>query len=1041
MSDRRNTGRVMHTGTSAIQVLGPLRLEGRSGPVRFVGHRKLTTLAMLLLASGRRVTKEQLIEVLWERPPASAVQQIHNTMRLLRQDLAQIPDVDLVFDGVGYTIEATNERVDLWRFNSMVERAAQMAASDRTAESAQLYAEAVALWRGEAFEGMNSAPAAAALGELNLRRVSAWEELAKLRLESGTANSDLCNQLSVLVSQNPLRESTHLLLMEALVADGRQADALVAYEECRRHLADELGVDPSDELQAWHRAILQGRPTPAVESLDVRPSAPPASPNSLPASTADFTGRKALLRELRRTCAEPAAVALAISAISGMGGVGKTALAVRLAHDLKAAYPDGQFFINLNGFTPGLEPVTPQRALFNLLSQAEVPIESIPRDTDTASAVWRAQLAGKRCLVLLDNVAAAEQVRPLFPGSSGNLVIMTSRLRLGDVDGTHSLTLDVLSLDEAVTLFLRIAGRDRCPDLGEVKTVVELCGHLPLAIRIAAVRFKDRRGWTVAELARRLSDQRSRERLLVTGDRSVFAALEVSYPHLTASQQRLFRLLSTHCAAQFDPASCAALMDDEVSSVDDDLNGLYEASVLSQNESGRYEFHDLMRDAARRLSERHDSDDERASAAERTINYYLGLAVVTLGPLAKGEFAYPGIGLDRRPAEVPEEKSNLTKAIDAYQDFSAAIATARKMQLHDRVWRLVCAIQPLLSARNYGGDAANLFKTAIRSAQICGDEIGEAIASSGLAVASRERTDTAEAIKSFDHAIGLSERLGRSDWLAFQLSDLGIMYLNGGQLELADKVFRRAISHAERARDEESQRGTLVNLAVVLRQLGKLDESLDRLRRAEEMAGGGQHVELVTALHLGYTLTQMGRITEAMGSFAASLELAHKLDLPVFQAAALCGESGAARQHGEFDRAIRAGRMALVLTRTYSSVEVECEALLVLAEAFIAAAAPHRAAALLVEASRAADAGGFANFLGRASLGLAHVALCRGDEVGMNDILARLNAGRVSDAQVHESIVRHLTHQGSCFYCVPSTTGDDELCPADTKSTRTSDLP
>ncbi|WP_412738612.1 BTAD domain-containing putative transcriptional regulator [Krasilnikovia sp. MM14-A1259] len=981
-------------------------------------------LALLILAPSRRVTGEQLTEALWERPPASARQQIHNTVRLLRQDLADIPDVDLVFDGIGYAIDAPTKAVDLWHFNATVEEAARLAGEDRDAEAVQAYIEAVALWRGDPFEGMSSASMMPGLVDLHLRRVRAWEELAKLRLRLGTVDSDLCNQLSVLVSQNPLRESTYLLLMEALVANGRQADALMAYEECRRHLADELGVDPGDDLQSLHRAILQGRPGPDEgPSLSPQPAVT-SSPDSLPSSTGDFTGREAQLEDLKRTCTESSPMAVAISALSGMGGIGKTTLAVRLAHDLSADYPDGRYFINLNGFTPGLEPMTPQRALFNLLSQAGVAIESIPRDTDVASAVWRAQLAGKRSLVLLDNVASADQVRPLLPGSAGNLVVMTSRLRLSTIDGAHTLTLDVLASDEAAALFVKIAGPERCPDPNEVQNVVDLCGRLPLAIRIAAVRFKDRRGWTLTELGRRLSDHHSRNRLLISGDRSVSAALEVSYPHLTETQQRLFRLLSVHCAAEFDPASCAALVDDEVSSVEDDLAGLFDASALTQNEAGRYELHDLMRDAARRFSERYDTEDQRRAAATRLVDHYLRLAVTMLGSIAKGEFAYPGIGLETRPADAPGG-ADLAGAIEAYPAFTATIAAAEKLQLHDRLWRLVCAIQPLLSARNYGGEAANLFRLAIRSAQICGDEIGEAIASSGLAVASRERTDTREAIQAFGHAISLSERLERSDWLAFQLSDLGIMHLNTGDLDLAADVFKRAVVHAERAQDKESGRGTLVNLAVVARQFGELEQSLVHLRLAEHMTGGGEHVELVIALHLGYTLALMGSTVEALNYFEQSRHLAERLDVPVFQAAALCGESGTARQRGDYVRAIRAGRAALALTRTYSSVEVESESLLVLGEAFLAAADLDRAVTLLNEASEVAKSGGFINFVGRARLGLAHAALRRGAGYQAAQILNDIAVGSVSDALIRDSIARHLASTDTCFYCTSSA--DDQV--------------
>ncbi|MFJ9780170.1 BTAD domain-containing putative transcriptional regulator [Amycolatopsis sp. NPDC101161] len=582
-----------------FELLGTLRVQRDGERVDLGGLRQQRLLAMLLLSVNKVVGADRLLEAMWDgEPPVTARRQLHNAVAALRRSFGAAKHI-VVKDGPGYRITADPQDVDAHRFTTLVASASAAAAAGRTTAAVEHLEAALALWNGPALSGLNSPVFEIVAARFEENRLSATERLIGLRLDGGEASA-LVPQLGELVSRHPLREETRKLLMLALHRCGRTADALNAYEQGRRMLRDELGVDPGASIRELYERILRD------DLPKRRPPEPAAGRSFLPYDTAHFTGRAEELRFLAGS--RPAGTALSILAIDGMAGAGKTTLAVRLAHQLAHRYPEGHLYIDLHGHTADQQPLEPDAALERLLLDFGLPPSRIPRDARQRAARWRAEVAERRVLVVLDNAFDARQVRPLLPGTGKAQVIITSRRRLAGLDGVTSRSLDVFPAPDAAALFTRIAGPGRTaghPDA--VAEIVALCGNLPLAITIAACRFHNRPAWSLDDLAFRLRDRVRRLAELSLEDRSVASRFEVSYERLTAAQRRLFRALGAFAGEEFDAADAALVLNQPVPEAERLLEELFDAHVLRQRTAGRYHFHALVREHAREKGEEHEA--------------------------------------------------------------------------------------------------------------------------------------------------------------------------------------------------------------------------------------------------------------------------------------------------------------------------------------------------------------------------------------------------------------------------------------------------
>ena len=601
------------------RMLGPLELRTADHVLPLGGRRQQTLLAVLLLNTGTTVPFDRLVTDLWDDPPRTAHRQVVNAAAAVRRVVEQGGGGPLVTTGHGYRLETAGDRLDVDEFGALVEAAERSAATGRPAEAVELLQSALDLWRGPVLAGLASDSIDIARQRLAEKRLGAIERLAGLRLDIGEVTS-LIGWLVGLVAEHPARESLRAMLMRALHRAGRPADALAVFAEGRTLLAEEFGVGPGPELRLLHEQILQadlalGR-IPRARAAE---AAPASGSCFLPSGPPDFTGRHAGVRLLTSVPTNGAAGATPVVCVEGMGGVGKTALTVHAAHQLVEDYPDGQYFVDLRGFSENEFPMRSGRALEVLLRQSGMAPEQLPVGTGARRDLWRARVAGRRVLVVLDNAADAVQLRPLMPASAGSLVLVTSRRQLPALEGAVPVPLDVLPVAEAMSLFRRIAGPGRAdpdPDPQAIRRIVALTGGLPLAIRIAASRFRRRPAWALAHLAEQLRDVHG----LTAGDRSVAGVIILSYRHLSPSSQRLFRLLGTVPGPDFDASTAAELTGIPLAVVRQDLEELLECNLLVQDRIDRYRLHDLVRDCARRLAADARSDGDLRPAAHQSFD-------------------------------------------------------------------------------------------------------------------------------------------------------------------------------------------------------------------------------------------------------------------------------------------------------------------------------------------------------------------------------------------------------------------------------------
>lgn len=687
-------------GAFAFRILGPLEVRHQGGLMPLRGTRERAVLATLLLAECRLVPLGRLVEAVWDgEPPQAAEKAIRNAISALRGRFrqAEAPAVSIETDQAGYRLRIDGSRLDAAEFTQLTASARELASAGKAAEAAEQLRAALSLWRGPALAGLRGVVLEAAATRLNDERLAAWEECLELELGLGR-HRELTGELQELALYSQLRERTTRLLMLALYRSGHQAEALKAYHRLAGRLAEELGIDPSAEITQLHEAILrQDRELDADPSAGwtaggdrgqvSETSAVHARPAQLPLDLPSFVGREAELAELHALLPPdttgPGARTVVISAIGGTAGVGKTALAVRFAHQVADRFRDGQLYMNLQGFGPSGPPVTPEAALRGFLETLGVAPEAIPVDEAGQAALYRTMLAGRRVLVVLDNARDAGQVRPLLPGSPGSVVIVTSRSELTGLaatEGARLLILGMLNIGEAAELLAARLGQDRLDrEPGAAEELASLCSGLPLALAIVAARVAARPSLALADTAGALLNAQSRLDALDTGDpsTSVRAAFSWSYQQLTEPAARLFRLARLHPGRDLTAPAAASLACIESSEARRLLDELVRSHLLTEHAPGRYKSHDLLRAYAVGLASAPDLADDPRAALTRLFDHYLATAAAAMRLLHPAEVsprpqvpapATPTPGLDSREAALAwlETERPVLVAVGAY---------------------------------------------------------------------------------------------------------------------------------------------------------------------------------------------------------------------------------------------------------------------------------------------------------------------------------------------------------------------------------------
>jgi DNA-binding SARP family transcriptional activator/Tfp pilus assembly protein PilF len=1013
-----------------IHLLGPFEVVADGSAIVVGGIRQAKLLAILALNHGVMVPYERIAEALWDSAPTSVRQQTHNSIRRLRAALEDRTDVKIATVHGGYALEVSPRTLDLVEFDEAIRKSEVAEASGAIQDAATEVATALGVWRGPALGGIDGRYIRSLAARLDERQILAIERLASLHLKLGSGASAI-GDLTAAMADYPFRESLRAALMLALQQGGRQTEALAVYEQGRKLLAAELGLDPGPVLREAHATVLRGSDLIRMPDRPVpNPPEAPAPARFLPRDTAEFTGRSAEVARVLLAARQEPARPLVISSIEGMGGVGKTALAVHAAHQLADDYPDGHYFVDLHGYSPGAEPVLPTAALETLLSESGVPVELLPAQLEARSAQWRSRLAGKRALVVIDNAYDESQVRDLLPAAGDALVLITSRRRLTALEGNRPLLLEVLSPAEGIELFVAIAGDDRTGGRhAEVAEVVERCGRLPLAIRIAAARFRDRQTWRLPDLLDQLRTHERRTRFLAVGDRSVMAALQMSYVHLSPRQQRIFRLLSLNPAAEVDAPAAAALTATSVAEAESCLEELLECSLLIQHTAGRYEFHDLVRDCSSQLRTENDSAEEQHTAMHRLLDYLLYAAHRCCERMAIGPFLF-------EPQILHQPNMQLPLATDAerasflrqnYRGLMAAIRYAQDEGWTSHAWQLPCALIPFLSGLNYNNESFDIFARARSAAATLGDRHGEVAALMALAVVCRDRGNNGAAQDLFQQAIEVSKLTGNVTWQAQLLTDLGVSQLNEGQVRPADDSFSRAYGMARELGDERLSLALTNNLGVVCREMGRLDDSLTYFATVAEQLGDDsrERAGITNLINFGIVYHLQGRLDEAEASLVRALEVSIRTAAERRQANIRCFLSSVHRSRGEVAVAVAQGRTALSLARRFALNETECMALNTLGEAFVTAGELTTARIVYGEAVGAAERYGFVVQLARAYEGFAHVSLATGETEAAGRAWRRALDLYPDGVAAADYAARHLVMlgqaQGDCPRCATAS--------------------
>ncbi|WP_405810221.1 tetratricopeptide repeat protein [Streptomyces sp. NBC_00210] len=724
----------------------------------------------------------------------------------------------------------------------------------------------------------------------------------------------------------------------------------------------------SNPLPAPPKSSRQGRPRPR---------------NDLPRDVPDFTGREAQL----------AAVLTAVDshrvvAVDGMAGVGKTCLAMHAAHRLAADYPDAQLYVDLHGFTEGREPLDPDSALRMLLAALDVPSERVPQEgVEQLAACWRSELARRRAVVVLDNAADADQVRPLLPGAGPSVALITSRNRLLGLDEVPPVSLDVLSPQESAELLARASGEAGGPDgrlarePESAAEVLRLCGHLPLALRLAAARLRHRPGWTVGILVERMAQ----------GASEFDTAFAMSVRQLDRTQARLFRMLGLLPGAYFDEYVAAALADVPLRSARAMLEDLLDAHLVQQPTAGRYRLHDLVHQHARRAGAEQDSQAERERALGRFLDYYVHAAAAADAAMP---FLSPGrpASAGRPPAELPrfaDKNAAFAWLVTEYVNLVAAFETAVAVGADVHVCELPRFLRAYF-ARRCGTTHLNaLFERSLAAAERLGDPLQLAEAHSDLGFARYNAGRMAEAAAAYEAAeLRLSQAgdMGSEAELAMRR---GYLKWDEGHVEeplelfrLAGKLYEEAgcptgAAHAAASeawamlqlghRDQAAQRArevlglphadptgppmltARITLGVAIAH-EEPDEAVEHLHQALALAreDGHMHNEAWCLNCLGVALRQMGRYEEALASHRKAFALLDELFEDHWKIRFLNGYGETCRLAGLPEEALRLHRQALELAPRlgyrYEEALAHEGIAIVLDETDPTAAAEHRAA-------------------------------------------------------------------------------------------------
>jgi DNA-binding SARP family transcriptional activator len=920
-----------------VGVLGPLRVWRGETVVDLGPVQQRVVLAVLALQAGRPVGRQQMINAVWgDDPPRNAVNLVQRHVSGLRRALeperpGHAPSGLLAWTEVGYQLTLPKRALDLDVFEGELSRARAARAAGELRKAADALHSALGLWRGPVCDGLSSPFLDAQADRLDESRIGVLEERIELDLAIGV-RGDLIAELRDLVAEHPLHERLYGLLMLALYRAGRQADALAAFREARRHLHEELGVEPGAALQQLHQQILAADPellaaAAAEVTADVgtmtgtRRPLPAQLPHQIP----DFTGRHAELGRLDALVAgdrESIGTSVVITSISGTAGVGKTALAVHWAHRISEEFPDGQLYVNLRGFDPTGSAMKPAEAIRGFLDAFGVIPQQLPTSLEAQAALYRSLLAGRRMLILLDNAADEDQVRPLLPGSPGCLVIVTSRNELPGLivtEGAQPVLVDLMSVPEARQLLSRRIGEDRVAAEAEaVDNIIALCARLPLALMLVAARAATHPGFRLSALAAELSEAGGSLDAFDSEDRAtnVRAVFSWSYQRLSVSGQRLFRLLGLHFGPDVSTPAVVSLAGMPKEQVRHALAELTRAHLVAERVPGRFAFHDLLRAYATEVAYTYDADDYRYAARYRVLDHYLHSAY-RADEMLNRHRDRPFALADASPGVTPERSADQRQALVWFESEHAVLLEALRHAtgFDTHIWQLAWTLAPFFEYQGHWRDWRDSQSIALDASRRLSDKLAQALSHRLLGSAFIQLSSYDHAQIHLRHALDLFRDLADNTGQAHAHRNLAWMLERQGLFQEALPDAEQALALFRAAGHRTGQARALNAVGWLHAQLGDYAQALVCCQQALDLQHeiNDRFGLAETYDSLGYAHRHLGHQREAITCGQQAVNLYHELGHRYEEADTLVSLGDAYQAFGDSESARTAWRRALTI--------------------------------------------------------------------------------------------------------------------------------
>ncbi|MDG4820519.1 BTAD domain-containing putative transcriptional regulator [Asanoa sp. WMMD1127] len=963
-----------------IQALGPVRIwDGAQWAPITATHLRIV-LAVLLAEPGRPVPRDRLVHEIWgERPTRTAASAVNGYVMRLRRLLRAGEAGEVVSRAAGYELVTDADAVDIQIFERMVRSGRRYVAEGRMADAARQLSGALALWRGAALADVPpTLTVAAEAARLEQLRLAALEERFGAQLAMGQ-HTEIVEDLATLAREHPLRERLSRHLMIALYRCGRRAEALEAYRRVRDVLVTETGIEPGPELRDLEHAVLTDDRTLAA------PTVAPVTPAQLPAAVVDFAGRHDVFATLDALAARRPAPPVVIA---GLAGAGKTAAAVQWGHSTRDRFPDGQLCLDLRGAS-ARPPVAPMEALAHFLHALGVAPDEIPGELDEAVGLWRSVTAVRRILVVLDNAATADQVRPLLPGGPGCMVVVTSRDQLRGLtarEGAVGLELGVLAPDEAVELVGKLVPGATEAEAAEL---ARLCGHLPLAVRIAAANLNA--GLIpIGHYNWRLAAGDRLDALGVPGDATTATAtaFDLSYEAQPPAARRLFGLLGAAPGDTVTVPTAAAVAGGSPAEVEPLLDTLARNHLLDQVAPGRYRWHDLVRLYARRRGDVADRDP----ALDRLYDHYLS----TMD--AAADLLYPHVvRLPLPPTVDPTRRvafggaADASHWLDSERDNMIAAIMAAGPAHREAAWRLTDHLRWHLDFTAPSAEWLPVTEAALAYARADDDPLGQAAAHLSRATVLLARCHYPQALDDFQRALDFARDGGWAEGQTSALSNLAHVAFETGQLDLAARYSLEALDLDTRIGRLAGQLARLANLGNIRLQQGRLTEAVAYCRRVIDLETtiGEWHGQGTAHGCLGEAYLLLGRRAEALTNLEAALAT-HR------RAGARSNEADILRllavAHPDPVEAQALATEALRICREVGDRWVEAHALLAQAELDLRAGDADLAIVHLRQVLAQSRGDGARHAEAQALIGLAKAHRLRGADAAAGDYAAQASA-------------------------------------------------